>query len=490
MSRNPIEIVGGSYDSISSPLSCQRTVNWVPCLPEAPSLADGFLDDPSGIIQYKNVGSHFNRGGLVMNNVAYFVNGTKLYSVNAAGYIELGTIGGSLPVSMATNGSKLVIVVPGGSTYVYDKVTGLTTQITDPNFISSSTVVFIDGYFVFSTSSGDKFFNSDLSALNSPLPLTFDPLSFGKASISPDKIVGLHVSHNELYVIGEQTIELFQDTGGTAVEVFPFQRIPGATIQKGCYAKFSVVDFNNTFLFLGGGLNEQAAIWMVTGSSSVKKVSNAAIELALQQFTLQELNSAYAFTWSDRGSYFAAFTIRSNVTASKTFVYDSATDVWHERQTGVNDNSWRVTCILSVYGLLLCGDIVDGRIGYMDKNTYQDYGEVRFRMRTCRPFFSEELPIFQGQMELTMETGVGITASNEEDPPNQGQDPQIRLSYSDNGGRTWSYEMSRSYGKIGEFFCLPTWRRLGLIPRHRVLRFISTEPVKTVLIKLTGYIDA
>ena len=80
-----------------------------------------------------------------------------------------------------------------------------------------------------------------------------------------------------------------------------------------------------------------------------------------------------------------------------------------------------------------------------------------------------------------MEAGVGATSG-------QGSDPQLRLSYSDDGGRIWSNETNRSYGKIGEYYSLSIWRRTGQFPRHRVLRFISTEPVKTVMIKLLAYI--
>jgi len=72
---------------------------------------------------------------------------------------------------------------------------------------------------------------------------------------------------------------------------------------------------------------------------------------------------------------------------------------------------------------------------------------------------------------------VGLTTG-------QGSDPQIRRSFSDNGGRTYTDEISRGFGKIGEYNAIPTWRRQGRIPRSRILKFVSTDPVKFVIIKL------
>ena len=57
------------------------------------------------------------------------------------------------------------------------------------------------------------------------------------------------------------------------------------------------------------------------------------------------------------------------------------------------------------------------------------------------------------------------------------------------GARTWSNEFWRSYGKIGEYDKIPTWRRQGRITASRVLRFRTTEPVKSVIIKLEADVN-
>lgn len=481
MSRQPLEIANGFYVSDSLPLSAQRCVNWIPVIPQAAALSARALFDAPGLTLFSSV-SGINRGSQEMSGVPYFVNGENLYSVSSGG---VSTNHGAIPstgrVSMANNGRYLVIVVSTGAAYVYDSEADTVAQITDNDYQLSDTVVYKDGYFVFSAKNGKTFFNSNLNN-----PFVFDGLDIGTAEISPDRIVALHVNHNELFVCGSETIELFQNVGGSG---FPFQRIPGANIQKGVYANASIVEFDNTFMFIGGGLNERASIWKVSGSSSVNKLSTSAIDNAIQEFTFDEIKNSFAWTYSSGGSFFAGFTFESDRIPSKTFVYDATTSAlsgqstWHERQSGLTDNRWRVNSIVSAYGDLLVGDSLGGNIGLIDKNNFTEYGEVMTQEQTSQPFSAGGLPIFAGELQLTMESGVGLKIG-------QGSDPQIRMDFSDDGGRTYSSEFWRSYGKIGEYNSVPTWRRQGRIPKHRILRFKTSEPVKSVIIKLEGDVQA
>ena len=482
--RTPLEIGTGFYQSASLPLSAQRCINMYPVIPQATALSQRALFGAHGIKSISTTGdavTGFNRGSQVMNGVVYFVNGNSLYRLSSGlAVTNLGTIPGTGQVSLANNGQYLVIVIPGLSAYAFNNQGSTLTQITDTDFIVSDTVVFKDGYFVFTATDGSVFFNS---ALNDPL--TYDALDFGTAEINPDKIVANHVNHNELFVCGEETIELFQNIGGAG---FPFQRIPGANIQKGVYAKFSLAEFDNTFVFIGGGRNEKASIWKVAGSSSVQKISTSAIDNAIQKFTDEEISQAFSFTFSEGGNFFVGFTFTSTTIPSKTFIYDGTTSAlsgqasWHERQTGVTDNRWRVNSIAQAYGKLIVFDQIDGRVGELDLDTYDEYGETLLWSKSSSPFSNQGLRVFVGELEITMEQGVGLTTG-------QGSNPQVRMDYSDDGGRTFSNEFSRSYGKIGKYEQRTIWRRLGQFPVSRVVRFTGTDPVKRNILKLEADIE-
>ena len=417
--------------------------------------------------------SGFNRGSAVVDGVPYHINGQNLYSVSSAGVVtDHGEIVGTKRVSLATNGRYLVIVVPGSRSYVFDNTDSSLTQITDLDFQTSDTVTFKDGFFVFTASDGEQFFHSNLNQ-----PLTFSALDFGTAEVRPDKIVGQIVNYNELYIAGEEVFELFRTIGGSG---FVFQRVPGANIQKGLHAKHSLIEFNQSFVFLGGGVNELTSVWRAQSSASVDKISTSAIDSAIQEYTRDEIADAFAFTYAYGGNFFVAFTFTSTRIPSKTFVYDATTSAlagvptWHERQSGVDDDKWRVTSIVSAYGELVVGDSIDGRIGVLDKAVYTEYGNPIYRSKTSRPFDSDRFPLFVSELKLTMESGTGSTSL----------DPQILMRYSDDGGRTYSNGFPRSYGKVGQYQKLPSWRRQGLVQRDRVLRFTTTEAAKSTILRL------
>ena len=127
----------------------------------------------------------------------------------------------------------------------------------------------------------------------------------------------------------------------------------------------------------------------------------------------------------------------------------------------------------------MVGDQFDGRIGELDLDTFTEYGDVMFTQKASAPFAAQGLPQFWGEMNLTMETGVGLTTG-------QGSDPTVRMDFSDDGARTFSSEFSRSIGKIGRFEQRSIWRRQGRFPVSRVVRLTVTDPVKANLIRIAA----
>lgn len=482
MPRVPLEIATGSYESESLPFSAQRCINWIPIIPQADgtALSPRALFGRPGIKLFSTL-TGVNRGSIKAKNVAYFVNGTSLFSIDSNGTsTNRGTIEGTNRVSMATNTTidavtKIVIVVPGGKSYVFESPANTLTQIVDVDFKVSDTVTFKDGFFNFTASDGLTFFISNLNQ-----PLVFDALDFGTSEFDPDLIVASHINHNELIILSEETSEFFDNQGGSG---FPYVRIRGANIQKGLHAKAGVVQFDNTFVFIGGGKNEATAIWRVSSSSSAVKISTSAIDNEIQKFSQEEISNCFAMSYARKGNYFVAFTFTSNIIDSKTFIYNVTTStlagksVWCEFQSGVTDNRWDVNSIMFVYGKFLVGDSETNQIGELDDNTFTDYGEVIFRKKTTQPFISGGLPQFMDTVEMTLEQGVGLVNGD-------GSDPEVRMRFSDNGARKFTKEFARKFGKIGEFGKQVRWTKQGRIPQSRVMEFIMTDPVKSNILRL------
>jgi len=181
MPRLKLDLGLGSYQSTALPFSAQRCVNLYSGVAQAQSLSEFALFSTPGTVTFATAGSGAGRGAIEMSGVYYTISGNTLFAVDQFGTaVSKGTITGEARVSMAHNGEKLAIVVPGGDAYEFNATTDTLTEITDPDFRISDTVCFKDGFYIFTETDSDIFFNS---ALNDPL--TFDPLDFGTAELAP-----------------------------------------------------------------------------------------------------------------------------------------------------------------------------------------------------------------------------------------------------------------------------------------------------------------
>lgn len=471
----PIPIANGFYESESLPISAQECVNWYPNLVQTNGLSQETLFGTPGINQLATTGTieEVNRGAHVKNGIPYFVNGGSLYVLNrtiAADFSEtfatvlLGAIEGSGGVSMADNGTQLMILVPGGKGYIYDEAAGTPfLEITDADFTANGApqyVVFLDGYFAVTTDSKKWI----ISSLNDGM--TWDALDFGSAESDPDDIVAPVVFRNKIYITGSETAEAFQNVANGAG--FPFIR-SNIFLTKGCFAPLSLIAAHNTFMMIGGGINEAPAIWEFTGSS-FKKVSTTAIDNILSSFSKEIIAAAFSFTYGDKGAYFIGFTIDA-----RTFVYDVITQRWHERKSSISNIQarWRVNSLVTAYGRTLVGDSQDGRIGELREDVYTEYSNNIQRVIATQPFSNMGTSVKCSMIELTMESGVG----NSDRP-----DPMVSMDISTNA-KTFKYERNRSVGKIGEYEARQIWYKNGRYPRFVIWRFKMSDPVKPVIAK-------
>lgn len=479
--RIPFNLGTSSYQSQTIPFSAQRCVNLFLKTAQEPSWSGFELKTISGIVEFGTAGAEPNRGMEVMKGVLYVVNDKALFSVDEFGSATLlGVVDGEERVIMAHNGTKLCVVVPGGKGYVYDAGTLTFTEITDPDYRTADSVCFKDGYYIFTETGTNVFFNS---ALNDPL--TFDPLDFGTSELSPEGLVGCHVENDELYLFGQNNTEVFQNIGGSG---FPFQRIPGASFEKGLASRYGVTQWDKGIYFIGFGRNEKPSFWRIRGSGEVFKISTDAIDSELQKFAESEIAQSFVFTYSLNGYNFIGWTIRSVNITSRTFVFNTTASqhlgkrIWHEQQSGVFDGAWRVQDVVKVYSKIIVSDNIDGRLGYLD-SVYTEYGEPFIRERITSPTAGDGSSLFLSELELTVDAGRGLLTG-------QGSDPFIEMDYSIDGARTWSPRFIRSMGKTGEYNKRVVWRRLGRIPAVVVFRFRVSDPIDVSFIKLEAKASA
>lgn len=476
MAKMTLPIANGFYLSDSLPLSAQECLNAYPKAVQVQALAQNALFGTPGIPQIATTGSteaDKNRGSHNLGEKPYYVNNGFLWRVNLLDGVfsveNLGEIEGTGRVSMADNGTQLMILVPDGKGYIFTESPDSLQEIVDTDFYEANGapqyLTYVDGFFV-CTTDAKKFI---ISANNNGL--SWNALDSGTAESNPDRVVAPVVYNNQLFIAGTEGIEAFNNIGGAD---FPFQR-SGLFLDKGVYAPFSFVKAPNTFVFVGGGVDESPAIWRFAGNG-LEKISTTAIEVILQRLTEDEVADIFAMVYAQNGAYFVMFSLPSTV-----LVFETLTGLWHERKSQIEIDGitqlipCRVSSILTAYGKVLVGDSQDGRIGELDIDVYTEYGNNIVRRFSTMPFQNNMNAIFVASAELTMESGVGNDAC---------PDPIVRMDTSKDGKR-YSLEKRRAMGKLGEFNKRQIWRRLGRAARFDIFRFIMTDAVKFVAIQLT-----
>lgn len=476
-----LPIANGSYPSESTFIADLQSINCYPNIVQNQGLSQETSLGTPGIKTLTSTGivQQINRGSQDKNEIPYVVNGDQLYRVDRTivddvetfSNVALGTITGSGRVSMADNGAQLFILVPGGDGFIFNENAGTPfQQITDLDFKANgnpTSVKFIDGYFVLTTDAKKTI----SSALNDGL--SYNALDFASAERDPDKIAGQIIFNNQQFLIGSKTTEVLSNQGNPSG--YPLTRVNGYSFDYGTASPFTIIKTNNSFMMIGSGEDESPAIWQFSGNG-FNKISTTAIDNVLQRATDTELAEAFAFYYSQKGAFFACFTF-----ANRTFGYDEVTKRWHERSSFINETAvrYRVNSLLTAYGRVIVADSLDGRIGELDVDTFFEYGEEIRRTVTTANFWNMTKPIRVSSIEATIESGVGNSDRT---------DPQIGISFSDDGGKTFSYERTRSMGKIGEYGKRQIWNKQGRAPRFRMYKITMSDPVKFVLISLVANI--
>lgn len=461
-------ILGSTYVARSVNAADARMVNLFPeIVPEA-GKEPAFLQRAPGLRKLATIGDGPIRGLWEYNGFMYVVSGNQVYKVNSSYTATLlGTVANaSGPVSMVDNGTQLFIACNGPS-YIYNATTNVFQQITDPDFPGAVTVGYLDGYFVFNEPNSQRIWVT--SILDG---LSVDPLDFASAEGSPDGVVGIIVSHRELWVLGTNSVEVWYDA---ATQGFPLERIQGAFNELGCAAAYSIVKMDNGVFWLGKDARGQGIVYRANGYTG-QRISTHAVEWHIQQYG--NLSDTIGYTYQQDGHSFYVLVFPS---ADTTWVYDVATSAWHERAGFTNGvfTRHRGNCQVFFNNEVTIGDYQNGNIYAFDLDVYADDGAIQKWLRTWRALPTGQNNLkrsAQHSLQLDCETGVGLNLG-------QGSNPEVMLRWSDDGGHTWSNEHWVSIGKIGEYYRRAIWRRLGMTMkiRDRVYEVSMTDPVKIAI---------
>jgi hypothetical protein len=464
-----IPFVGGAYQARSTNLNAQRCINFY-----AEKDESGTGKNVAALIGTPGLRLLATLGGLgglralwtptTGNMIA--VQGASVYSVSSSWAATLlGTITTTTgPVSIADNGITAVLVDGSTNGYTVTLATSVFAQITDPDFLGADRVDYIDDLFVFNRLDTGQFYISGFGNT------VFDGLDFASAEGSPDVIVSFIVDHRQLVIFGTESGELFENTGNRD---FPLERAGNVFIEQGCAAKFGIAKIDNTVFWLGSGKTGNGIIWRLDGARPVR-ISTHAIEYAIQNYST--LADCVAYAYQQEGHSFVSFNFP---TASKTWVFDASTGLWHERAwlnpaTGTLGRH-RSCCHAFFNNTHVVGDWENGKLYALDLDYFSDNGDAMPSIRAAAHISDGDYGRIRfDRLQIDFEAGTGTQTG-------QGVDPQAMLDWSDDGGKTWSSQHWRPIGRVGKYKNRARWKRLGQAAT-RAYRVTITDPVRRVII--------
>jgi len=474
--------IGAAYKLPSVNVECQRCVNLYPEMDEAGTGKEGevahLLSTP-GLLKLLNVGLGPIRLTWVDPQQRIFVaSGNNLYKMIFSGSFWSSILVGSFNTSVGIinarsnllpNGDSVTVFVDGQDSYTFEYVSGVESfdDFTGRGYVQvdgATHVEFVDGFFVYNKPGTSQFYTSQWGEFS------VDPLSFASSEGDPDNLVGLIANHRDLWLLNEKSAEVFTNTGNAD---FPFERVQGGFIEKGCMAAFSIAKIDGIIFWLGKDASGGGTVYAAQGLQP-QRVSTHAIEQAIQSYSSDVITNATAWTYQSGGHSFYALNF-----IDTTWVFDLTTKLWHERSYSDDGQESRhranTHAFVSQYGIHIVGDFENNKVYELSDTYYKDDETEIVRIRST-PHVSAGLKrVFYNNFQLDMETGVGIDGSG------QGIDPQVMLTWSNDAGHTWSNEHWASAGAIGKYKKRVEWHRLGSA-RDRVFEVRVSDPVKVVLL--------
>ena len=340
----------------------------------------------------------------------------------------------------------------------------------DGAFTGASIVDIVDNYFVYNRPSTQQWAASNLLS-----PITYG-LSYASKFTGPDNLVSLVCDHGQVYLLGEQTSEVWADQGTFP---FAFQRIPGSSSQHGLAAANSIARLGNSFAYVAKNNRGQAEIVIMNGYFP-QRISTYAVENTLVN---ESISDAIAYTYQLEGHECYVVTFPS---LDITWVYDITTQLWHKWLWTDSQNNYhrhRSNCSAFFQNVVLVGDWQNGQIYQLDPNNYTDNSDSIRRLRRCPHLTTDLQRQYFDELQIQFQPGVGLEGIT--DPPLNaetiGANPQAMLRWSSDGGSTWSNEHWSGIGKVGRYKNRIIWRRLGWA-RDRIYEVVVTDPINAVIV--------
>lgn len=456
-----------TYQSRSKPFSSERLLNML-FEPSSANKGVYMLVGAPGLKEYYDLGDVNNNkvlGMIYLSDCLIYVNQTGIYIIRKdnAGNISLvksqtwyefygnnATLYPSAKVQMESNGQTVMLLNPNSKKLFY--VDLVDTNTASPNSWNIGRVSIPEG-------SEDAQYTS-LSYLSGVFVASLQ--LEGNSYIQYTDVLGRQMIHSfqldtaltnlsalssnmrELWCFGANSIEVIAPTG-EADENF-FAHVQGAYANKGCVCKNSIATYETVFFFYA----TNGEIYAADNYSSLKQISTPALLDMIKSWgsldSQEDKDGVIGQIYTQFGHTFYMLKFKK---FKKTLLYDIGASSWSERETG-DGGDWEGELIVRrPNGEIIVSSATTDKLYIMDSDVYTDNG-----IPICREFvfgtIKNEAKHRMFFYSLTLDVDVGL-----------GPDDTVMLSWSDDGGYTWTGERMLKLGNYGQYKKKLQFRKLG-----------------------------
>lgn len=476
------DIVGATYNMPNLLAECQRCVNYLPEHIQSGKSENAFWLRPypglvlqSTLPTYPIRGIHktaTNRVFIVASTVVYEYFENKTYTVIGTLSHEIG------PIRMRDNGQTVFLTHPQGS-YTLILSTNTLAPITDESFLGAEFIEFLD-QFIITSVPNTTFYQYFLAQGEGPFD--YNAVDITAEESSPDNITAMYLNGRELWVFGTESCAVHVST--TEAEL-PFARIRDAVSNIGIIAPSSLAGIQGRIAWLGSSKEGNNSIWSNSGLQPLK-ISNLAMDQEISSYTYVADATAFTFSMNGHVVYQINFP-----TANKSWGYDFTTEQWFELvyqlpSTGeFRRHKANYHCF--AFNKNLVTDHRTGAIYELTFNAYTDAGDITPRLRRMARIANLGQRIFYQSMRIQVTTGAGVSRDglSSDTPALSGENPLIRLRFSDDFGQTWSSYREEYLGLKSDSKPFVEFFKLGSAI-NRIFEVSVTEPVFVGI--LTSYL--
>ena len=449
-----------TYQSRSKPFSSERLLNML----FEPSPANRnlyMLVGAPGLKEYYDLGGDEQiRGMMYLRDCLVFVTTSKicivyqnpttkeLVLVKQVYWSTAGWGNPVAPVQMCSNGDCIMMHNPTDNSLYIVEI--LELDVTNPdnwNIAKAITitpdakyksVAYISGVFVGVCQKGQDSFIQYSEVLGRSLEYEF------QLDTALTNLTAVSSNMRELWCFGANSIEVVSPTGETGNDFFA--HVTGAYVNMGCVCKNSIAVHETVFFFYA----TNGVIYAAENYTSLKQISTPALLEMIKSWgeldTQLDKDSVLGQIYTHAGHTFYMLKFKK---FGKTLLYDIITSSWSERETG-NGGEWEGEYVVRrPNGEMIVSSATTDKLYVMDMDVHTDNG-LPIRREFVFGTIKNEAKHRMFFYSLTLDVDVGL-----------GPDDTVMLSWSDDGGYTWTGERMLKLGNYGQYKKKLQFRRLG-----------------------------